>query len=235
MMLEQHIAHYQTPERAAELVRSTKIVLLVGISAAGKDTIKKRLLKDDTFRDIVSHTTRAPRDNNGVSEQDGVDYHFVSLDQAEAMVVAHEFIEAKFVHGTVYGTAVAALQTIHDEGKIATTDLDVQGVAEYKTLSQDVIAVFILPPDYATWRERFRKRYDTEDEFEVEFEKRSRTAVSELEHALAVPYYHFIINDELERAVRVVTEIAHRDDLFNRHDDEARLKARDLLEAIKSA
>ena len=58
--------------------------------------------------------------------------------------------------------------------------------------------------------------------------------MAELEHALAVPYYHFIINDDLDRAVRVVTEIAHREDLFNRQDDEVRLQARDLLDTIKA-
>lgn len=234
MTLEEQIATYQTPKKAIELVRSTKIVLLVGISAAGKDTIKKRLLENEDFCDIVSHTTRAPRINNGASEQDGVDYHYISLDRASEMVSAHEFIEAKFIHGTVYGTSTDALATIHQQAKIAVTDLDVQGVDEYKDISQDVIALFILPPDYETWRERFKKRYETNEEFEAEFAKRSRTAIVELEHALAVPYYHFIINDDLNRAVRVVTEIAHREDLFNRQDDEVRLQARDLLDTIKT-
>jgi guanylate kinase len=235
MDLEQQIANYQTPQKAIELVRSTKIVLLVGISAAGKDTIKKRLLEVADFRDIVSHTTRSKRANNGVPEQDGVDYHFITLDQAAKMVDAHEFIEAKFVHGTVYGTSVEALQTIHDQDKIALTDLDVQGVSEYKAMSQDVIALFILPPDFDTWVQRFKKRYESEDEFNTEFAKRSRTALVELEHALEVPYYHFIINDDLDRVVRVIDEIAHRQDEFNEHDTEARDIARDLLEAIKVA
>jgi guanylate kinase len=235
MDLEQQIANYQTPQEAIELVRSTKIVLLVGISAAGKDTIKKRLLEVADFRDIVSHTTRPKRANNGVPEQDGVDYHFITLDQAAKMVDAHEFIEAKFVHGTVYGTSVEALQTIHDQDKIALTDLDVQGVSEYKAMSQDVSALFILPPDFDTWVQRFKKRYETEDEFNTEFAKRSRTALVELEHALEVPYYHFIINDDLDRVVRVIDEIAHRQDEFNEHDTEARDIARNLLEAIKVA
>lgn len=235
MNLEQMITHYQTPSEAQALIKATRIVLLVGISSAGKDTIKKRLLRSDDFRDIVSHTTRSPRVNNATAEQDGLDYHFISLEQAGVMVEANEFIEAKFVHGTVYGTSIAALRGIHAERKIAITDLDVQGVEEYKALSQDVTALFILPPGYAVWRERFRKRYESNQEFEAEFTKRSQTAMKELEHALSVPYYHFIINDELDRAVRVAEEIAHRSDSFNRHDDEARLLARDLLDEIRAA
>jgi guanylate kinase len=235
MDLAQQIANYQTPEDATRLVRSTKIVLLVGISAAGKDTIKKRLLEGADFRDVVSHTTRPKRANNGELEQDGVDYHFITLDQAAKMVNAHEFIEAKFVHGTVYGTSIEALGSIHDEGKIAVTDLDIQGVGEYKAMSQDVSALFILPPDFDTWVQRFKKRYESEDEFKEEFAKRSRTALVELEHALEVPYYHFIINDDLDRAVRVIDEIAHRQDQFNQHDSEARESAQTLLDAIRNS
>lgn len=232
MTLEDAIHSYHTPTHAVELVRDTKIVLLVGISGAGKDTIKRRLLQDEAYQDIVSHTTRPPRQNNGIPEVEGREYHFIDTTEAARMVAQEEFIEAKFVHGTVYGTSVAALKTIHDAGRIALTDIDVQGVGEYKALCQDVIALFILPPDYETWRARFRQRYQSENEFQAEFIKRSRSAVDELTHALEVPYYHFIINDDLDRAVRVSDEIARQPDRFNRHDDEARLQARNLLDAI---
>ncbi len=66
--IEKLIKDYEPNEQAIELVRSTKVVLLAGITGAGKDTIKKRLLKMPYFRDIVSHTTRLPRINNGKTE-----------------------------------------------------------------------------------------------------------------------------------------------------------------------
>ena len=235
MDIETLVQNYQTPEHAKRVVESTKILLLVGISGAGKDTIKQELLQRDDYMDIVSHTTRAMRVNNGVQEEDGIDYHFIDLNEAEVKLKNQEFIEAKYVHGTIYGTSIAAVQKSCDAGKIAVTDIDVQGVAEYKDVSHDVIAVFILPPDYATWRERLHKRYTSEEAFEAEWPKRRDSAVDELTHALSVPYYHFIINDSLDRAVRVVDEIAHRGDAFNRHDDEARLAARDLLDSILNA
>lgn len=235
MDIEKLVREYQTPEEAITVVETTKILLLVGISGAGKDTIKKKLLTGTDYMDIISHTTRPPRINDGVHEQDGIDYHFITMEQAEEMVRRQEFIEAKYVHGTIYGTSIAAVRAVHDAGRIAVTDLDVQGVAEYKEIDQDVMALFILPPDYATWRNRLHKRYATDEAFEAEWPKRRATAIDELTHALEVPYYHFIINDDLDRAVRVVDEIAHRGDAFNRHDDEARLKARDLLDAITSA
>ena len=75
--IEKLINNYQPTDETIEMVQLTNVVLLAGITGAGKDTIKKRLLKMPYFRDIVSHTTRLPRINNGKAEEDGVDYHFI--------------------------------------------------------------------------------------------------------------------------------------------------------------
>lgn len=232
MNIEKLIDEYQPTASTIELVRSTKIALLAGITGAGKDTIKKRLLTMPAFRDIVSHTTRSPRYNNGQLERDGFDYHFIDIATAQQMLLQQAFIEAKFVHGTMYGTSAAELQRAHDAAQIAITDIDVQGVAEYEQRAPQSIAIFIVPPDYPTWLGRLKNRYTTEADFWAEWPTRRQSAISELTHALEVPYYHVIINDDLDRAVRVTREIIERGDLFNRQDDEARLAARQLLEAI---
>jgi guanylate kinase len=234
MNLEQLTKGYTPTAETTELIQSSKITLLVGISGAGKDTIKRKLLEKEGYRDIVSHTTRVPRMNNGVIETDGDDYHFISNDLATEMINNKAFIEVKFVHDTVYGTSADEVKYAHDENKIAVTDIDVQGVEEYKDISRDVVAIFILPPSYAVWRERLQQRYATIEEFEAEWPKRRTSAIMELEKALFVPYYHFIINDDLDRSVRIVDEIAHQGDLFNRKDDEARLLARDILAEIQA-
>lgn len=234
MTIEQLIKEYQPTDEARTAIEQAKIALLVGISGAGKDTIKKELLERKAgFCDIVSHTTRAPRHNAGMLEQDGRDYHFIDDAEARRMLEQGEFIEAKYVHGTIYGTSVREVRRAGEHG-VAITDVDVQGVVEYKQVSQAVIAIFVVPPSYEVWIGRLRQRYGSEEEFLDEWPKRRASAIKELTHALEVPYYHFVINDDLERAVRVVDEIAHRPDSFNRHDDEARLKARDLLDAIKN-
>jgi len=235
MNLEESIANYQPTAEAIAVVKQAKIVLLAGIAGAGKDTIKGRLLQRDDFHDIVSHTTRPPRSNNGIDEIDGIDYRFIDITTAQAMIQNHEFIEVKFVHGTVYGTSVAAVRDASDNGKIAITDVDVQGVDEYKAISSQVIAIFVLPPSYEAWLERLHKRYASDDEFSAAFPRRRESAIKELKRTLAVPYYHFLINDDLERAVQAADEIAHQSDVFHRKDDEARLVARDLLQAIEQS
>lgn len=231
MNLERLITEYTRPKSAVDTIQHTKITLFVGISGAGKDTIKQALLDQPQFGEIISHTTRAPRKNNGVLEQDGVDYYYISESQAETMLENGEFVEAKFVHGTVYGTSVKAVQEAGKKG-IAICAIDVQGVEEYKEISDDVIAIFVVPPNYDIWVERLKQRYATEAEFLDEWPKRRESAIRELSRALELPYYHCVINDDLERATRVSSEIAQSDDTFNRKDDEARIVARNLLDAI---
>lgn len=233
MNLQERIATYRPSRATVQLIESARVVLLVGISGAGKDTIKQQLLREDDFQDIVSHTTRKARSNNGVSEVAGQDYHFISEDQALKMLEDQAFIEAKFVHGTVYGTSTAEVEAAYRAGKIAITDVDVQGVEEYKELSREVVAIFILPPDFSIWQERLKKRYATEADFLAEWPKRRASAIAELKHALEVPYYHFVTNDTLSVAVESVGKIARKPDIFTRKDDEARLAARDLLELIE--
>ncbi len=227
------VQNYQTPPEAINLVENTKILLLAGISGAGKDTTKKQLLKKPNYRDIVSHTTRAIRSNNGNEEVDGVDYNFISLEEAEEMLVEHKFIEAKFVHGKVYGTSAAEIEKAHKNGQISVTDIDIQGISEYKKLSEKVVAVFILPPDYKTWRARFANRYTDAAEFEKEFSRRLPEAIKALEKALSMPYYHFILNDDFRNSARIIDQIMHQDVEFNYKDIEVRLRAEKLLEDIK--
>ena len=235
MDIQQQIEQYAPTPEALELVRSAKIVLLVGIAGAGKDSIKKELLKKSIFQDIVSHTTRLPRSNNGVAEIKDIDYHFISSDTAASMVANQDFIEAKFVHGTVYGTSYTEVKNAYEAGKIAITDIDVQGVDEYKKVSQGVRAIFILPPSYQVWRQRLQKRYTTTGEFESEWPKRRKSAIKELTHALEVPYYHFVVNDELARVVEEASEIAHDKDSLHHEDSQARQVAREVLAEIQAS
>lgn len=231
---EELIATYQPPQSAIETIHHAKIALLVGISGAGKDTIKKALLERSGFADIVSHTTRQPRVNVGVLEVDGVDYHFISEETARGMLERGEFVEAKYVHGTIYGTSIAEVRRASTAG-VAITDIDVQGVTEYKSVSSDVVAIFVVPPTYEVWIERLRQRYVDEQAFQAEWPKRRDSAIKELTSALLVPYYHFIINDALDEAVTAAVEIvSHPSDEFHSKDDEARLAARTLLATIQS-
>jgi len=72
------------------------------------------------------------------------------------------FIEAKTYSGNLYGTSVTEIVHANQEGKIAITDMEVQGVAEYKAIAPKVIAEFILPPNFEEWQRRLHSRYGDE-------------------------------------------------------------------------
>lgn len=229
MDIEATVRNYKTPSEVQKRLATVKVALLAGISGAGKDTILHLVLETGLFRPIISHTTRAPRANNGVQEQDGREYHFIDQNTAGSMLAHGEFVEAKYVHGTIYGTSVA--EVIGDE-RIAFTDVDVQGVAEYVALSDTIVPIFVLPPDYATWINRLSRRYATKDEFDQEWPKRRQSAIHELSQALEVPYYHFLVNDTLEDSVRAVIDIAQYPSKDRPKDATARIVAQDLLDSI---
>ncbi len=232
--LQQLVDSYRVSPEAVELVKTTPIVLLVGVSGAGKDTIKHRLLATGNYHHIVSHTTRLPRENGGVLEQSGVEYHFITKEQAADMLRAGKFVEAKKYGENIYGTSVAEIQRAHDEGKIAITDIEVQGVAEYKAISSGVIAEFILPPSYEEWQRRLQARYGSQGADPVDMDKRMRTAIIELREALDKPYYHFVVNEHIDEAVRAADSIAHHYDQFTTIDQSFRIWAERLLEALQA-
>ncbi len=232
MQFDELLKNYQPSATKIAELKDAEVVLLVGIMGAGKDTIKKQLLAGGQYFEFVSYTTRAPRSNNGVMEVNGKDYFFIDLIEAERMLRASEFIEAKKVGSNIYGTGLATLAEAKASGKIAVNDLDIQGVDEYKHLLPQTIAIFILPPSFAEWQKRVRSRYASDEEFRAIWPERREVAIGELQTALSVPYYHFVINDDLDAAVQAVDKIAAYGDKFHRKDDEARLLARNILAEI---
>lgn len=226
--LKEKLKAYKTPQTARELISKTNIVFMVGISAAGKDTVRTKLLLSGNYHHIISHTTRPPRVNHGVMELEGTDYHFINFKEAERMLDNNEFVEAKIFSGNVYGTSVTEIEKAYRENKIALTDLEVQGVAEYKAIADSVIPVFLLPPDYETWQKRLRDRYIGGKIDEDDIKKRMHTAKIELQEALDKPYFEYVVNKDLEMTVRVVDEIAHGN-FSSKKNEQARQIARELL------
>lgn len=202
------LAGYQPSQAAMQVVRATPLVLLVGISGAGKDTIKKALLATGDYYDFVSFTTRQLRENHGVMEVDGVDYHYVTLQHMQELLQNGEMIEAKHYSGNVYGTGIRDLQRAQEAGKIAVNDIEVQGVAEYKAMSPEVKAVFLLPPSFDEWHKRLTARYGKDGIQPEDLALRMKTAADELRTVIEAGYYAFVVNDDIERTTEYVTKIA---------------------------
>ena len=232
--LARKLSTYKPSQSAKDLIKQTTILFLVGPTGAGKDSLKQKLLTTGEYHQLVSHTTRPPRINHGILEQDGIDYHFIDLSTAEKMLDEQAYVEAKIVHGeNIYGTSVAEIQKAHDDGKVALNDIEVQGVAEYKNIDVNVMAIFLVPPGFDLWQARLQRRYgDVVDA--VDARLRMQTALDEIEQLLTTDNYMAMINDDLDVACQEVHEIvtAHAHSVDREH--EARAVAQKLAEDIRS-
>lgn len=232
--LEILLTQYKPSQEAKDIVSRLKTLFIVGISGAGKDTMQRILLETGKYHHIISHTTRSPRKNHGVLEKDGKEYHFITLQTAEGMLEGQEFIEAKYYSGNIYGTSVNEFAKAKNEKKIAICDIEIQGVAEYKAIAADMIyPVFLLPPSYNVWQQRWEKRYGN-DAVDNEAKKlRMKTAIAEIEHVLHTSYYSIVINDDIDEAVRQVAAIARTGFQADTQYDVGRQAAEEILEAMK--
>jgi guanylate kinase len=207
--LKAKVASYQPSAKVLELLGKTKILLLVAISGAGKDTVKHHLLQTGQYHHIISHTTRAPRTNDGVMERDGADYHFIGLAAADKMLDSDAYIEADVYAGNIYGTSVGEIRQAFEEDKIATTDVTIQGAEDYLGLAPNAKVVFLLPPSYDVWVERLMARYHGKPPQAHDLYLRMTTAIDEIEKAISSDKYYIVINDDLNDTVELVDEIAH--------------------------
>lgn len=232
MTLKEKVDRYQISEDTARLVRDTKILLVASIVGGGKNTVVNEMIKTGDYHMIISHTTRQPRENHGVLEQNGVDYFFVSLEEAEKLLDQKAFVEAKYVHGNIYATSVNELEVAKRENKIAATDIDIHGVREYLDIKPDVHAVFLLPPSVETWLSRLKRRYGDLEEHKEEINKRFRTAYDEIRHIQEDKRFVLVINDDLDTTVERIKGVV--DGTIQRTSDYADTVTEHLLDFLKT-
>lgn len=230
----QRVVAYQPGDQARALLSETKMVLMVGMSGVGRDTIINELIRHGAYYPLVTSTTRLPRANNGIMEQNGVEYYFLTSDQATQHLEHGGYIEVSPVHDHVNGLLVEELQRAHDSGKTAISDVDPQGASKYHQLSDTVTAIFVLPPSYEEWMRRNKQRYASDDEFTAVWPRRRQSAMMELDMAIHAPFYHFVINNQVTHAVNVCDAIAHGAPLDRAAQEKGIALARAILASLQA-
>lgn len=166
------------PDPRSGETRRGGLVVLSGPSGVGKTTLVDRLLDRPKYRlcRSISATTRPSR----MGERDGVDYYFMTRPDFEAARDRGEFLEWAEVHGHYYGTPVAPINKLRDEGCWVILVIDVQGGLQVRQRVPDAILVWIQPPAFDSLEARLRSR-STDDEPTIL--RRLETARRELEVA----------------------------------------------------
>ncbi len=171
------------------------IILITGPSGAGKSSFVAELMAaDERLAFSVSTTTRPMREG----ETDGRDYDFVDDAAFDRLVAGDAFVEWAHVHDHRYGTTRRRLDELTAAGKIPVLDIDVQGgVNVIDMFGDDLVSVFLFPPSWEELERRLRSRGTDSDEA---IDGRLKTARHEV--TFAPRYRYWIVNDDLQEAVR---------------------------------
>ena len=98
--------------------QQNKILILIGLSGAGKDAVAEALRENHEFYSITPHATRAKREG----ESEGSPYYFISEKRFFDMIADEEFVEyASYLtefngvaETAYYGTALASIPSSKD-------------------------------------------------------------------------------------------------------------------------
>jgi len=181
--------------------RPGKLVVISGPSGVGKTTLLRRLLHDlPQLIPSVSATTRPPR----AGEQDGVDYHFLALEEFERRREAGEFLECCRVYGRQhwYGTLVAEVAPRLAAGQWVVLEIDVEGTLSILERYPEAITIFVEPSHPDQLLERLRGRGTESAEAMAR-----RLEVARRELLEAHRYKHRVVNDDVNVALAAIKHV----------------------------
>ena len=180
------------------MTKTGKLIIFCAPSGSGKSTLVQWLMAAHPELHLafsISCTSRPPRG----TEQNGVEYFFISPDEFRQRVAADEFLEYEEVYeGRFYGTLKSEVERIWADGKVIIFDVDVKGGVNLKKyFGENALSFLIVPPSLEILESRLRGR-GTDSEEDI------RTRLAKAQSELDFAHGRFdveIVNDELDEAL----------------------------------
>lgn len=179
------------------------LIIISGPSGVGKGTIRNYFMDNDALKlsYSISMTTRSPR----VKEVDGYDYIFTSKDKFEQTIKEGGLLEwAEFV-GNYYGTPVASVESLRNEGRNVLLEIEVQGATQVREKCPDALSIFIIPPSMAELEKRIRGRRSEPEEI---VQQRLAKAAGEMK--MVKDYKYVVCNEDPKLAADLISLIIKR-------------------------
>lgn len=126
------------------------IVILSGITGAGKSYLKKHIIERLNFKNIVIVTTRDKRKN----EKNGIDKHFVSDEEFEHLKETGKTSVAFDFLGNKYAYYTDDLNSTEN----SITELHYSTIKEFKQVAKNVISIYIKPHNIKKATEQLKMR-----------------------------------------------------------------------------
>lgn len=176
------------------------LIVLSGPSGVGKGTVRQSMVESHLFdfKYSVSMTTRSPRPG----EVDGEDYFFTTKDKFKEAIEQGQMLEHAEYVDNFYGTPLAPVQKMLDEGQDVLLEIEVNGAMQVRDKMPDGVFIFLTPPDLMELKHRIEKR-GTEAEDVIE--TRMKTAREEI--MMMENYDYAVVNDKVEYAVSKIKDI----------------------------
>ena len=178
------------------------VVVISGPSGVGKDVLIDRMIESDRigFHFTVTATTRDPRPG----EKDGINHHFVTVDDFVNLIANDDLLEWAQVYGNYYGVPKKQVRDALTAGNHVILRVDVQGAKRLSEIIPEALLIFIIPPSLDVLKSHLEKRGV---DLEVEMTKRLAAANEEISQA---HLFDFTVTNEegcLDDTVNEVVEI----------------------------
>jgi guanylate kinase len=186
-----------------ENIETKRILIVISSpSGAGKTSVCKKLLElDSELRPSISVTTRRPRNN----ETNGIDYIFITKEDFDKKISNGQFLEYANVFNNKYGTLVSSTKDILNQGFDVLFDIDWQGTQQLSQNNNNILTIFILPPDKNEIERRLKKR-ETENSENIDIvSERMSKFEDELSHWKE--YDYVVTNDNFDKCVSEILNI----------------------------
>ena len=191
--------------------KNNLLIIISSPSGAGKTSVCKKIINyDNKIKLSVSHTTRAPRDN----EINGIDYFFISSDRFNSKISDKSFLEFANVFGNYYGTSKKNVEEKLLEDFDVLFDIDWQGAAQILNSNlAKIVTIFLVAPSKEVVLARLKKRSkETGDDYNS-IKKRMLEYENEMKHAN--DYDYVVINDNIEECTKKIVSIIENERKMN--------------------
>ena len=182
-------------------MKKGKLIIVSAPSGSGKSTIIGKIMeKYENLHFSISATSRPPRG----TEQNGVEYFFLSPEEFRQKIANDEFIEYEEVYpDKFYGTLKSQVEKQLLKGENIVFDVDVKGgVSIKKKYKKRALSIYIMPPSIEELRNRLVKRGTDSPEM---IEQRIAKAKQEL--TFADKFDKVVVNDILDVAVQETLQL----------------------------
>ena len=181
-----------------------KLFVVSACSGAGKTTLVTQAIDELSnscpIGRVITYTTKTPR----ATEQNGVDYYFLSVEEFEIRIKNGFFLEWSNHYGHYYGSPHSIITEIA-QGTSLVIIADLSGAQAIKNVVNDAVLIWIYTDSLDQLKQRLLLRKTENNE---EIKKRLLIAQQELEEQKTLSVFNYsILNNEHQKALSELINI----------------------------